>query len=143
MHHLAILKPSLHLLQKIISGEKTIESRWYVSRRAPWNKISAGDLVFFKNAGAPVTVTAEVDSVLQFSELNSEKISKILSEFGSRIGISAESISSFAQDVSEKKYCILVFLKNVQQIAPFEIDKSGFGAMSAWISVEDISGIKD
>ena len=38
--------------------------------------------------------------------------------------------------------CMLVFLKNVEKIEPFEINKSGFGIMSAWISVESIPKIK-
>ena len=27
---------------------KTIESRWYQTRRAPWNGIAAGDVVYFR-----------------------------------------------------------------------------------------------
>jgi hypothetical protein len=33
-------------------------------------------------------------------------------------------------------------LKKPQKIEPFEIDKSGFGTMSAWISVDDINKIR-
>jgi hypothetical protein len=42
----------------------------------------------------------------------------------------------------DKKYCMLIFVKNPQKIVLFEIDKSGFGAMSAWISVENVDEIK-
>lgn len=51
MHHVAIMKPSWKLIPKILSGEKTIESRWYQTRRAPWNGIAAGDVVYFKDSG--------------------------------------------------------------------------------------------
>lgn len=142
MHHIAIMKKSLYFLDKILSGEKTIESRWYVSMRLPWGKICVGDIVFFKNSGEPVTVKASVEKVLQFDNLSVDKINKILSEFGSRIGIADESLKSFANSVSQKKYCILVFLKNVEQIAPFEINKSGFGLMCAWICVGDVDMVK-
>jgi len=40
MDHVAILSKKYELLDKIISGEKTIESRWYVNRIAPWNKMT-------------------------------------------------------------------------------------------------------
>jgi len=30
----------------------------------------------------------------------------------------------------------------VEKIKPFNIDKTGFGAMSAWISVDDINQLK-
>jgi hypothetical protein len=44
---------------------------------------------------------------------------------------------------SEKKnYCILIFLKEVKSISPFDINKAGFGNASAWLCVEDIENIK-
>jgi len=42
----------------------------------------------------------------------------------------------------DKNYCILIFLKNPIGIKPFEIDKTGFGAMSAWIIAKNISKVK-
>jgi hypothetical protein len=41
-----------------------------------------------------------------------------------------------------KKYGVLIFLKNVSTTRPFDVDKSGYGAMSAWITVNDINKIK-
>jgi hypothetical protein len=41
-----------------------------------------------------------------------------------------------------KEYCILIFLKNVRPTKPFKIDKRGFGAMAAWITVDNISKIR-
>ena len=37
---------------------------------------------------------------------------------------------------------MLIFLKNPQKIEPFEIDKKGFGMMSAWICVNNIDILK-
>jgi len=73
MHHLAIMKKSMKLLPKIISGEKTIESRWYTTRRAPWNRITANDTVYFKNTGEPVIVSARVAKVIFHENLNQKK----------------------------------------------------------------------
>jgi len=42
MDHVAIMKRSWGLIPKILSGEKTIESRWYKKRIPPWNRISKG-----------------------------------------------------------------------------------------------------
>lgn len=41
MHHLAILKKSWPLIPKILNKQKTIESRWYKVKCAPWNKINS------------------------------------------------------------------------------------------------------
>ena len=138
MEHLAILNKKLNLLQKIISGKKTIESRWYVNRKAPYGCIKKGDVVYFKNSGEPVAVKASVSSVLQFDDLTDAKILQILKEYGNKLGVD----ESYASNLKGKKYCILVFLENVKQIEQFEINKKGYGMMSAWISVENINGLK-
>lgn len=138
MEHLAILNKKLNLLQKIISGEKTIESRWYVNRKAPYGCIKKGDIVYFKNSGEPVSVKAVVNSVLQFDDLNDIKILQILKEYGKRLGVD----ESYASNIKGKKYCVLVFLENMKEIKQFDINKKGYGMMSAWITVEKIEKIK-
>jgi len=142
MDHLAIMRKSWKLTQKILSGKKKIESRWYKARYAPWDKIKAGETVYFKDSGEPVTIKAEVDNVLQFSNLSPEKIKEILEKYGDDDGIEKEDVPKFFELFKDKKYCMLIFLKNPQNIEPFEINKAGFGLMSAWISVDNINQIK-
>ena len=48
MDHVAIMKKSWGLTEKIISGEKKIESRWYKFRHSPWGKIKKGDNLFVR-----------------------------------------------------------------------------------------------
>ena len=54
MDHVAIMNKSWGLIPKILSGSKTIESRWYKTKRTPWDKIAKGDTVYFKNSGEQV-----------------------------------------------------------------------------------------
>jgi ASC-1-like (ASCH) protein len=130
------------LTEKIFTGEKRIESRWYMSRTAPWDRVKAGDRVYFKNSGEPVTISADVKKVLQFSNLDSARVKSIIYEYGVADGIAQEDFQKFFEMFKEKKYCILIFLKNSKRVEPFDINKSGFGSMSAWISVDDVSKIK-
>ncbi len=138
MDHVAILNKKEKWLDKIISGEKTIESRWYKFKRKPYENINTNDIIFFKNSGEPITVMASVTKVLFFAQLNKNKVIDILEKYGTKIGVPM----SFASLVSEKKCCILIFLDKVKEIEPFNIDKTGFGNMSAWISVDDVNDIK-
>lgn len=138
MDHLAIMHASWGLLPKIILGKKTIESRWYKSRYAPWGKINKGDRVFFKNSGKPVTVMALVTKVIEFSDLTPLEVKKILRRYGDRDGIDAGTIATYYQMFKNKKYCILVFLSNARLVEPFEINKRGYGSMAAWITVKNI-----
>ena len=93
MHHLAIMNRKLGFLPKILNGSKTIESRWYINRTPPWNKISKGDIVFFKNSGQKVTAKATVLNVLQFEKLSKDKIFELINKYGDAIGLDSKNIS--------------------------------------------------
>lgn len=138
MDHIAILSKKKDLLRRIISGEKTIESRWYTSRKTPFRSIAEGDTVYFKDSGEPVTVKARVSKAMFFDGLDDKRVVEILQKHGDKICIPL----SYAPQLSGKKYCTLIFLTDVSMVEPFEIDKTGFGMMAAWITVPDINKIK-
>ncbi len=142
MDHLAILDKKRKLLAKIISGEKSIESRWYKSRYPPWGKINNEEIIYFKDSGCPITLKAKVEKVLQFENLNSKKVQDILNQYGEEDGLSKEEIPRYFNLFKDKRYCMLIYLKNPQKIPPFNINKKGFGVMSAWISLPSIQEIK-
>jgi ASC-1-like (ASCH) protein len=140
--HVAIMKKSWGLVPKIYSGKKKIESRWYKNKSAPWGKIKNGDVVYFKNSGEPVSVKTKVEKVISFSGLTPQKVRDILNKYGKEDGIEKDKIPDFFKLFKDKKYCLLIFLNNPKQIEPFEINKIGFGMMSAWLVVEKIDKIK-
>jgi len=142
MQHLAIMRKSWGLLPKILSGKKRIESRWYKNEYSPWDKIKKGDVVYFKDSGELVSLKAEVDKVIQFSNLIPQRVKEILEKYGKEDGLGIKDIPKFFQKFKDKRYCILVFLKNPKKIKPFKINKKGFGMMSAWITVDNINKIK-
>ena len=142
MDHLAIMRKSWGLTEKILRGEKTIESRWYKNKSSPFDKIKVGDIVYFKDSGEPVKIKAVVSDVKQFSDLTPEKVHDILEKYGERDGIVKQKTDYFFEAFKNKKYCILIFLKNPVVIKPFRINKKGYGSMSAWICINKIDDIK-
>jgi len=142
MWHVAIMKKEWGLIDKILSGEKTVESRWFKNKNSAWDKIKAGDCVYFKDTGGPVRVKAEVEKVLQFADLSAQKAKEILRQYGEADLGAKEIMPQIRQYVQGKNYCLLVFLKNPQEVEPFDIDKTGFGAMCAWLTVDDIKKLK-
>ncbi len=143
MEHVAIMKKSWKLTEKILTGKKKIESRWYKSKRVPWDKIKKGERIYFKDSGEPVKIKAEVGKVMQFFDLTPKKVREILDKYGKADGIEKERAGMFFKLFRDKKYCILIFLKNPVKIKPFEINKEGFGAMSAWLTFDNIDKIKN
>lgn len=141
MHHVAIMKKTWNMIPKILSGEKTIESRWYQTRRTPWNSIATGDTVFFKNSGEPVSAQATVSKVLQFEFAHTEEIRQVLNRYAKQICLVQKDVAEWG---SVPKYCVLVFLENPKKITPpFSISKKGFGTGAAWLTVPDIQGIQE
>ncbi len=138
MEHIAILSKKRKILDKIISGEKTIESRWYKFKKTPFEAISAGEIIYFKESGEPVSAKAKVQKALFFKDLNLEKIKEILLEHGKGICMDI----SYAENIQDKRFCTLVFLEDVQKTEPFAINKKGFGLMAAWITTKDIAKLK-
>lgn len=141
MDHLAIMDPKTKFLDQILSGSKTIESRWYLHRRSPWEKVALGDTIYFKPSGKPVTAKALVCEVRYFSELNPERVLAILNRYQSELGLAANK-QSFFEAVKNKKYAILISICDLKKVTPFLISKHGFGSQSAWLTVPDINMIK-
>lgn len=141
LYHIAIMKRSWRLPEKILSGEKTIETRWYKNKVAPWDRISVGDQIYFKDSGEQVTVKAVVSAVEQYSDLTSKSARQIFAKYALEDLGNYDLYEEILGHISDKRYAIVIHLRNPQRVEPFDIDKAGFGAMSAWLCVKDISQV--
>ena len=70
--HLVILKKPY--LDKILSGAKTIESRFSKTMIAPFGRIVSGDRLFFKVSSGPVCALGRAVKVEQFDDLIPAKV---------------------------------------------------------------------
>ena len=141
MDHVAIMNKQLGLIDHILSCQKTIETRWYKHRITPYDKIYPGDTIYFKDSGGLVRARATVSRFKQFDNLTLDVCQQIINQYGS-VGL----IDTHRKDVSGwavgKKYAILIWLKDVKEIKPFNIDKKGFGSGAAWITIKNIDRIR-
>jgi len=141
--HVAILDPTLRLLPTIVSGRKNIESRWYVHRASPWDRIFAEDRVYFRNAGGPVEAAAVVERVVQVEVDSKAEIARLVRQYGGEPGICFPwSRAETVRRLSGKQYVILIFLKDTVAVMPFFVDKRGFGNACAWMAVGDIAQVR-
>ena len=138
MYHIAIMKKSWGLLPKILAGTKTVESRWYKTKRAPWGKIAKGDVVYFQDSGEPVTVKATVFKVDQFEICDNTHALEVARRYASS-GLGTEEIGEeIKKYITDKKYAIFIHLVKPQKVKPFVFDKKGHGLQTAWITFSQI-----
>ena len=134
MVHVAIMKKSWHLIEKILSGEKKIESRWYQTKRAPWDKVGSGDTVYFKNSGEQIMASAKISKVLQFKFGNEKEVEMVVNKYGKEICLIDNDVKNWKQ---KPKYAILMYLEAARKVSPFKVNKKGFGCACAWMSFEN------
>jgi len=115
--HLAIVHASY--LKKILTGSKTIESRFSKIPCPPYNAIAVGDEILFKPPGGPVVASAQAAAVLFFDNLNTEAIKRIVEQYGDSLQL--EPV--FLEARRDARYCTLIFLESVTTTTSMRIQK--------------------
>lgn len=131
MEHLAIMTRGY--IEKILSLEKTIESRFSKNKIAPYGKICVGEQVFMKEVGKEVSAVFEVENVIFFDCLTEEKICEIRNQYGKEICADEE----FWDSKKDAKYATLIFIKDPRSVIPFKIYKNDRSAFKTVESVKN------
>ena len=127
VNHLAILHKGP--LEKIFSGEKTIESRFTKNRCLPFGRISEGDTILLKESSGPIRGKTRVLRVLSFSDLTPKKVEELFNQYP---GIKAGP--NFVQRKTESKFATLMFLSEAEQFnSPLQIKKTD---RRAWVILD-------
>jgi len=142
MDHIAIMKKSWGLVPKIINKTKIAESRWYKAKIVPWNRIQIGHNLYFKNSGKPITVKTKVTKVIQYQVPNNSGALKIMKKHAQQDLGFKRIPAEVLKYIENKNYAIFIYFDSVKEIKPFNVDKTGFGAMAAWITIDNINKIK-
>ncbi|MCL2484323.1 MAG: ASCH domain-containing protein [Firmicutes bacterium] len=127
MEHLAILRQPF--LDLILSGEKTIETRWSKNKIAPYKQIAVGDTVLLKESGKKVVATAVVDKV-EFYELTDGVFEMLEKKYGKQICM---HLFTNKEDIRKRNYATLMWFRNITKCEPMEWKNRG---MSGWVVVE-------
>ena len=116
-YHLVILKKQY--LDLILSGEKTLESRFTRTKRPPFGQVRIGDTLFLKVSSGPVCAVATAGAVKEFTELTPKQITTIKQRYNRLI----KGIEQYWQGKADCKFGLLVWLKDVRPIEPVRICK--------------------
>ncbi len=116
-HHLAIM--SGNYLEKILRGEKTIESRFSRIACPPYKAVAPGDVVLFKHSGGTVRAKAEVLSVVYYAGLTPDRVANIVADHSGGLALEPD----FIQTKAEARYATLIFLHRVELVSPLSFPK--------------------
>lgn len=128
MKHIVILRQPF--FNMVMTGEKTIESRWAMNKIAPYHKVSIGYELLLKETGKAVTAIANVKAV-KYYKLTPDKVEEIRVKYGKQIG--TDKFEDW-QSTLKKKYCTLIWLDGVKKVPPIQVPRSN-GA--GWIIVKE------
>jgi hypothetical protein len=114
--HLAIF--SEPFLSKVLSGEKTIESRFSRNRCAPYGEMDDGDIILVKKVAGPICGIVLARRTWCY-DLATEPIERIRARFGA--GICADD--AFWTSRADALYATIIELDAPTSIAPVSCDK--------------------
>lgn len=109
--HVAILK--WPYLRQILLGQKTMESRFTKTARAPYQQIEPGQRIYFKASGGPFQATAIADTVAFYDQLTPQQIDALRAAFNKAICGDDE----YWQSKRQCRYATLITLRDVTRIA--------------------------
>ena len=113
-HHLAIFThPWLDL---ILEGKKTIDSRLSKVRCAPYDKISAGDVVYMKESSGPVKGQFIASKVDTYEDLTPEILRNINTQYHQEIFVDL-GFQGLKDKWSDSKYATLIYISNVNNLS--------------------------
>ncbi len=124
------------ILDKIMSGEKTMVVRSAAGRKIPHSRVFAGETLYFMEKGTmQVSATATVTEVKNYVKLSEEEITKVFNDNAKALALTEK------QRLRWHKKCIcLVAFNNVKQIKPpLELEKQN--NMDDWLIIEKIEDV--
>lgn len=128
--HLAIF--DLQTASRILSGNKTIETRFSKKKIAPFGEVSVGDIVYIKPVGSELAGQFIVSKVIYYEGLDSSDFENIRQFYGKNLSLgSKESDDKYFDSKKDAKYGTIIFISQVESfitppIKTPKIDRRGW-----------------
>lgn len=114
-------------IDAILSGKKTIESRFSRTRRAPLHAVSPGDVVYFKQTSGGYRASARVKRVQFHEGLSSGDIQSLRRSLNDRV-LGGRAYWTSKRD---SRYATLIWLDDVRALASGPSISRQYG--NAWV----------
>lgn len=140
MDHIVYVDRQAKELMKLLAGDQTMIVRGASGRKLPCSHIQANDRLFFvqDNGAGMVTARCVVNDVLNSDDLTQAQSTALLAANQSKLKLKPQQINHW----SGKRFFVLIELKEIRLIEPFEIDQITYSNMDEWIPVGEIERAK-
>lgn len=131
--HLAIVNKLS--IEAILSGTKTIETRFSQKRISPFGDVSTGDVVYMKLSGGDIEGQFRVKKVFSFENLEPKDIEEIFEKYGPQISVGNKlEDEKYKQEKKNSSFGTLIFISESERFitSPIKIKKSD---MRGWIVI--------
>lgn len=93
MVHLVYCDDKSQVLEKILSGEKTMVVRGAAGRKIPHSRVFEGETLYFMKKGTKtISASAIVDSVQNFVKLKDKEITEVLKNNQDKLALTDTSV---------------------------------------------------
>ena len=135
MVHLVYCDDKEKVLEKILTGTKTMIVRGAAGKKIPHSRVFEGEsLYFMKKGSSKITAMATVTSVQNYVKLSEEDIIKTLRDNQTKLNLSEKQMERW-----HKKCLCLVEFNDLKEIGPLDFERQG--NMDDWLIIEKIEHV--
>ena len=123
------------VLDKILSGTKTMIVRGAAGRKIPHSRVFKGEELYFMEKGSlMITAKAKVRDVQNYVKLTEEEICRVLEDNQEKLNLTEKQKERW-----HKKGLCLVEFEDVEEITPLPFDHQG--NMDDWLIIDKIEDV--
>ena len=141
MNHVVYLDAKANEMEKLLTGQKTMIIRGAAGRKIPYGQVKKADILYFinNNAEGVIKAKAEVASVMNSEKMDKDTSIKLIKKYNYNLQLSEKQFQRWAG----KRYIVLIEVKNIEEITPFNFNRDDFkNRMDDWLVFERIEDIK-
>ena len=140
MDHVVYLDAKAQELEKLLEGEKSMIIRGAAGRKMPHRRVESGDVLYLvENDGSGVIrACCQVLSAFHSEKMDKAESAALVDDNQDKLQLTPQQYKRWAG----KRYLVLVEVRAVEALEPFEFDRSEYGNMDDWLRVEEINRVR-
>lgn len=122
--HLAIF--TRNAIKAIVSGQKTVETRFSKKKIAPFGMVNVGDIIYMKPPGEELSGQFVATKVISIEGLDEKDWEWIKTEFGQKISFgSVAEMKNYYKEHEGSKFATIIQMGKIEQFvtSPIKIEK--------------------